>query len=341
MANALLLKDRIYVSRDEMYAGPDMMGRPVKYKNWDQHKISLACDAVCAGQSIRRAAEEYGIPRSTLHDHITGKIKPGAKSGPRRYLNSTEELDLVNFLTGVSSLGYSRTTKQIVQIVQEVVNKKGLNVTVSSSWWQSFHSRHEELTLRNPETLTHVRIAGASTALLDNYFNLLETTLKESELEEQPCQIFNLDESGFPLNPKPPKVANCKGEKQPVCTTSNEKSQITVLSCASAGGYAIPPFVIFNRKALRPEMTIGEVPGTMYGLSGSGWMDSEIFENWFTNHFLLYAPPSRPLLLLMDGHSSHFSPVFVNRAAEEEVIVFCLPPHSTHKHNLLIKTLGP
>ena len=27
----------------------------------------------------------------------------------------------------------------------------------------------------------------------------------------------------------------------------------------------------------------------------------------------------------MDNHSSHFSPVFVNKAAEEQIIVFCLP----------------
>ena len=39
----------------------------------------------------------------------------------------------------------------------------------------------------------------------------------------------------------------------------------------------------------------------------------------------------------MDGHSSHFSPLFVNKTAEEQVIVFCLPPHSTHKTQPLDK----
>ena len=124
--------------------------------------------------------------------------------------------------------------------------------------------------------------------------------------------------------------------------SSNEKSQITVLACCNAGGYAIPPLVIFDRKSLKPEMALGEVPGTMYALSDSGWMDAEIFESWFASHFLAYVPPSRPLLLLMDGHSSHFSPLFVNRAADENIIVFCLPPHSTHKTQPLDKgVFGP
>ena len=76
-------------------------------------------------------------------------------------------------------------------------------------------------------------------------------------------------------------------------------------------------------------MTFGEVPGTVYGLSKNGWIDSELFDLWFTQHFLLHAPPARPLLLLMDGHSTHYQPCVVRKAAEE-VLLFCLPPHTTH-----------
>ena len=32
----------------------------------------------------------------------------------------------------------------------------------------------------------------------------------------------------------------------------------------------------------------------------------------------------------MDGHSSHFQPDVINQAAAEGVIMFCLPPHTTH-----------
>lgn len=72
------------------------------------------------------------------------------------------------------------------------------------------------------------------------------------------------------------------------------------------------------------------MPGTFYGLSNNGWIDTDLFNMWFTEHFLAYAPPLRPLLLLLDGHSSHYQPQFVYRAAEEQIIVFCLPPHTTH-----------
>lgn len=68
----------------------------------------------------------------------------------------------------------------------------------------------------------------------------------------------------------------------------------------------------------------------MYGLSSNGWMDGELFHQWFTYQFLAHAPPSRPLLLLMNGYSSHFVPDAIRMVAEESVILFCLPPHTTH-----------
>ena len=86
----------------------------------------------------------------------------------------------------------------------------------------------------------------------------------------------------------------------------------------------------FLQEVSHPLLMVNEVPGTMYGLSETGWMDSEIFSNWFTHHFLVHAPASRPLLLLLDGHSTHFNPDFVRIAAHEKVVVFCLPPNTTH-----------
>ena len=87
---------------------------------------------------------------------------------------------------------------------------------------------------------------------------------------------------------------------------------------------------MFDRKTQKPEMAFGEAPGTIFGLSKNGWMDSELFQLWFTRHFLVHAPPTCSLLLLMDGHSTHFEPSVICKAAEESVILFCLPPNTTY-----------
>ena len=73
------------------------------------------------------------------------------------------------------------------------------------------------------------------------------------------------------------------------------------------------------------------MPGTTYGLSSNGWIDLELFHGWLTDHFLKHAVGSRPLLLLLDGHSSHYNPATIRFAKEHDVIVLCLPPNTTHE----------
>ena len=100
--------------------------------------------------------------------------------------------------------------------------------------------------------------------------------------------------------------------------------------------------VIWNRKTLPPELANQEVPGSVYGLSPKGWIDQELFDLWFSKHFLRYAPPTRPLLLLLDGHSSHYCPSSIKHAARERVIVITLPPNTTHLTQPLDKGIfGP
>ena len=44
--------------------------------------MERALEEVANGSStVRRAALSYNIPKSTLHDRVSGKVLPGAKGG--------------------------------------------------------------------------------------------------------------------------------------------------------------------------------------------------------------------------------------------------------------------
>lgn len=63
---------------------------------------------------------------------------------------------------------------------------------------------------------------------------------------------------------------------------------------------------------------------------------------WFDRHFLRYAPATRPILLFLDGHSSHFCPEALKLAQQEEIIMLALPPNTTHLTQPLDKgVFGP
>ncbi len=138
-----------------------------------------------------------------------------------------------------------------------------------------------------------------------------------------------MDETSVPLDHKPPNIVVRKGQKKLRYRISGNKKQITVVRCVNAAGPAIPPFVIFDAKNLNHDWTDGEVPGTTYGLSSNGWIDSELSCGWLTQHFLKHTVGARPLLLLLDGHSSHYNPKSIRYAKDHGVIVLCLPPHTT------------
>ena len=195
MLSAEPLHRRVYRSKSshiQPVFGRHNTGHRDAYKRWDPDTLSRACKAVSDGMSIRRAAEEFNVPRSTLHDHITGKVLAGNKSGSRAYLTHDEEEELVSFLTGSSTLGYSRTVKQVIDIVQRIVDKKGIDVTVSASWWKSFKMRHRDIVLRTPETLTHSRIVGAKSCARVITSN--ECRKEINEKEEHRVETLRLEE---------------------------------------------------------------------------------------------------------------------------------------------------
>jgi len=49
---------------------------------------------------------------------------------------------------------------------------------------------------------------------ITEYFNLLDSTLKENHLEDYPGQIYNMDETGMPLDPRPPNIITESGQKK-------------------------------------------------------------------------------------------------------------------------------
>ena len=52
--------------------------------------------------------------------------------------------------------------------------------------------------------------------------------------------------------------------------------------------------------------------------------------NFLWKVFLQYCGSQRPVLLFVDGHASHITIDVIDLARENSIILFCLPPHTTH-----------
>ena len=319
--------------------------RPSKRKQWSDEQMLAAIEAVEKGCGPNQAAKEHGVPKSTLKDRISGRVVHGTNPGPRPYLNKQEEADLADYLVQSAQVGYGKTRRQVKCLVEKVAEEKGTlkeSTKVSDGWWRRFLERHPNLSLRAGDATAHVRMNAVNDENLTHYYQLLKDCLQTNGLLDHPEQIYNMDETGVPLDPKPPKIVARKGQKKVRHRTSGKKNQITVLGCANAVGQSQPPFVIFDAKQLNPKWMDGEVPGTRYGLSSSGWTDQVLFKGWLVEHFITHAVKGRPLFLLLDGHSSHFEPETIKFAKDNDIIIFCLPPHTTHEAQPLdVSLFGP
>ena len=68
----------------------------------------------------------------------------------------------------------------------------------------------------------------------------------------------------------------------------------------------------------------------LYAKSESGWIDTELFLVWVKKIFLKYVVHQRPVILLTDGHKSHINIDVIDLCRNNDIILYCLPPHTTH-----------
>jgi hypothetical protein len=61
----------------------------------------------------------------------------------------------------------------------------------------------------------------------------------------------------------------------------------------------------------------------------SGYVNSTIFMQWLKEHFIPRKPPGK-VVLLLDGHTSHWTDPDMLELDQENGILVRLPPHSTH-----------
>lgn len=199
----------------------------------------------------------------------------------------------------------------------------------TNSWFRRFKKR-QALSVRLPENKSVVRFNAEDNEIRQDLFEKYIKIVDEHKLS--PLQIFNMDETGFQLVGKGSKVVAKKGTRCVYVRVSGERSEtISAASCGNVSGTVIiPPLFIFKGQSLAPTLQ-GETypPLTEFAVTESGYMTTVVFVEWF-KLFLRNLPAIRPILLIFDGHTSHGSLEVLQLAKENDIILLCLPPHTTH-----------
>lgn len=203
-------------------------------------------------------------------------------------------------------------------------------------WMKLFLKRNPEIAKRNTEVISKARAAVTEEKIRDWFQELDNFLMNEScrDVLDDSNRIFNCDETGLQTCPKSGRVLGPRHIKDFYeIAQGHEKECITVLCIYSADGTVPPPMVVYPYKRI-PTSLISTFPNNwMIGRSDSGWMVSSTFFKFISNGFFPWLVKNKvkfPVVLFVDGHKSHLSLELAVFCAQNQIIIYCLPPNSTH-----------
>lgn len=304
---------------------------------WSQGKMIEAANKVLAKElTLRRAAEIYELPYTSLQRRVSfsrGVIKT---RGGQPALDENAEKILVDRLLHLASRGFGITPKAVRKYAFEFAERQKIKHNFNrkigmagQDWFHRFMKRNKELTIRKPEGLSRARIDGMKREKVAEFFKTLETVVEKTNLRGRPECVYNVDETGIPLNNRPPNIIAQKGAKDVVSVTNVERGEnVTVLACMNATGQYIAPFVLFKGVRKRDDFLIGMPPGTEIVMTEKGWVTEKAFQLWL-QHFNRYRTQGK-VILILDGHASHTIYSVVDLCDSLDIELLLLPPHTSH-----------
>jgi hypothetical protein len=316
---------------------------------WGAENMEQAMKAVNSeSMSLRKAAESFQVPKDALHRRLKMKLKPRRESESqaepmlgrfRSVLSRPQEEELAAYILLMDQTFYGLTIKDICQIVYQFADRNRIPNTFNKElglagrdFVMGFLKRNPRLALRKPEPISINRIVGINRDDVNSYFTHLVEIVETNDF--QGYQIYNCDESGLTNVHKPLKVITAKGKRTVASATSGERGTTTTIICAaSATGMYVPPAMIFKRQRFKTELIDQAPTGTIGFCSKNGWIEADIFFE-YVKHFVKHVKCTKnnPVLLILDGHSSHTKNLrMIDFARDHGLIVLSIPPHTSHK----------
>ena len=158
--------------------------------------------------------------------------------------------------------------------------------------------------------------------------------MQELSILSSPGQFFNCNETGCPLSGKVCRIIATKESRTVSAVGSSNKSQVTALATIAASGDVLPPTIVLAGQRFKENPLEGGPAGAFFiGRSETGWMNSQVFYEYVANSFLPWVEQQnipKPVLLLVDGHSSHVSYQVGKLCNESGVGLYPLPAHASH-----------
>lgn len=326
------------IEEDSESSGSDDTGKRITFKKepgkqklaWNPELMILAVNAVRAKKmGCTRAARVFQIPKNTLLKYLNEEmtteeiIVPCPSRGRKKAFTMRQEDDLEKYLLYVQERYFGLTKEEIKSIILQFTKLEGITSPFGPAgqpgftWIKAFLRRHASIVPQNPrESRKHSSVSI--------FFSLIKREVEANHYSAN--MIFNVDETAFSIvHSKNPQFRLMKRQEQVM--RAKKDSYLTVITCMGAAGNFVPPMFIFPRHKATGDLMRGAPPGAVATCHPSGWVQLELFTQWF-RHFLNVTKPTKenPALLILDGQQNHTKNVEVIQLSQENhVSIISLP----------------
>ncbi|KIN92916.1 hypothetical protein M404DRAFT_17369 [Pisolithus tinctorius Marx 270] len=173
----------------------------------------------------------------------------------------------------------------------------------SVKWIDRFVQRHPEVALHHPSGIDPKRAQGFNYTIVKKHFEDLESLLKQHDILWENIKGGSLD-------------------------------LVTVIESVCADGTSLHPGFIFAGGVIDRESTEVD-PDIVLATSENGWTSDYLCSEWFKQSFIPQVATrnqsGRPIVLIYDGHGSHVTSEMIETAIAHNILLFALPPHTTHR----------
>ena len=302
-----------------------------KLKDVREERIQKALEAFRSGQepSLRAAAESYGILKTTLCNRYNNQTGTRQEANRQRQLLSPAQEDVVvAWIQKLDDWGFPPRLDMVRGMAEMLARPQ----PIGKHWLSRFLNRHPELSSKYSEQLNRQRALAGNPKVLNDYFRKLRHLIRIHDL--QPDQIYNMDEKGFLMGQSAKAKVICRTRRRnPRVTQDGSREMITVIESVNASGFVLPPFIIYKGTGhymgwyqfIEPEEA-------SFAYSSKGWTDEKLALRWLKDifEFKTQRKDGKPRLLILDGHGSHITWEFCSFCLDNDIILLCLPAHTTH-----------
>lgn len=311
---------------------------------YDAKQLASALSAIKNGMPVATAGKTYNIPRTTLRHKVAGRAPETiSKRGPDCLLGKDLEDKVCKWLKDCSRAGFPVNKEGLLFSVQKLsaeiykeTGEKGpyVDKLPGKTWYLNFMKRHPELSNKQSEYLNKARATVTEEKLRSWFRRTLELLEDDAEILRDPTRCWNMDESAFYTNPTGGCVIAEKGKPVYGTSSNSDKENVTTLITVNANGEFAPPLTLYKFERI-PKAYFEALPTSDWGIgkSKNGWMTADTFLQYFRNvlyPFFVKEQYKFPMIIFLDGHSSHLSIELTKFCKEHSMILVCLYPNSTH-----------